>query len=121
MVRGKLEQVVYALVAGSGLSLTRALNGAFLIAIAFSPIGAIGAASHMIRGVELCTGCSYQAKHHEKRRERVMDVKSLFGVSTRLSFLSFGLGGHLLAVAENSPLLVGGIAVRGCNILQAAS
>jgi MFS family permease len=95
----------------SAASLTRALNGAFLIAMAFSPIGAIAAALYLIRGLSSGLGAPIRQSIMISgvSESEMGTASSLSGVSTRLSFLSSGLGGYLLAVAENSPLLVGGI------------
>ena len=95
----------------SAASLTRGLNGAFLLAMAFSPLGAIAAALYLVRGLSSGLGGPIRASITLSgvSDSEMGTATSLSGVSTRLSFLSSGLGGYLLAVAENSPLVVGGI------------
>lgn len=91
-------------------SVTRVLNGAFLVSMAFSPFGLVAASLYVLRSISAGIGAPIrQAVTLGGVEETELGAaSSLTGLSARASFMSSGLGGYLLTLSENLPLEIGG-------------
>lgn len=93
-------------------SVTRALNGAFLIAMAFSPVSALAGALYVARGLNAGLGMPNRTAVNVRgvSGDDFGTASSLQGVATRISQMSSGLGGYLLEESLILPLEIGGVA-----------
>jgi len=91
-------------------SLTRLLNGLFLVSMAFSPFFIVSASLYAVRGFNAGIGMPNRTAVNVRgvSSEDFGAASSLQGVATRLSQMSSGLGGYLLEDSIGLPLLLGG-------------
>ena len=91
-------------------SMTRILNGLFMVAMAFSSLGLLAAVLYVLRSISAGIGAPIrQAVTLGGVEETELGAaSSLTGLSVRASFMSSGLGGYLLTLSEGLPLEVGG-------------
>ena len=91
-------------------SLTRILNGLFMVTMAFSPLGLLAAVLYVLRSISSGIGAPIrQAVTLGGVEETELGAaSSLTGLSIRASFMSSGIGGYLLTLSEGLPLEVGG-------------
>ncbi|ARM77190.1 MFS transporter [Acidianus manzaensis] len=92
-------------------SITRILNGVFLILMALSPFSVVSALIYVIRGFNAGLGAPNRTAVNIRgiSSEDYGTASSLQGVATRFSQLSSGIGGYLMEVALPLPEEVGGI------------
>ncbi|AWS00737.1 MFS transporter [Metallosphaera hakonensis] len=93
-------------------TLTRIMNGGFLIAMALSPFFPLAGALYVIRGFNAGVGMPNRTAVNVRgvSEEDFGTASSLQGVATRLSQMSSGLSGYLLEESFALPLEVGGVA-----------
>lgn len=91
-------------------SVTRALNGAFLVAMALSPFFPMAASLYVVRGFNAGIGMPNRTAVNVRgiSSEDFGAASSLQGVATRLSQMSSGVGGYLMEDSVALPLLLGG-------------
>ena len=91
-------------------SMTRVLSGAFMISMAFSPLGLLAASLYVLRSISAGIGAPIrQAVTLGGVEETELGAaSSLTGLSVRASFMSSGIGGYLLTISEGLPLEIGG-------------
>lgn len=91
-------------------AVTRALNGALLVVMAFTPWGLAAGAIYMARGFS--GGLGVPARTSVTlggvAGSEMGAATSISGVSMRATLMSSGIAGYLLTVAENLPLGLGG-------------
>ncbi|WP_048100386.1 MFS transporter [Candidatus Acidianus copahuensis] len=92
-------------------SLTRALNGIFLLAMALSPFFGLAALLYIIRGLNAGIGSPNRTMVNIRgvQSEDYGTASSVQGIATRVSQMSSGLGGFLMEYALPLPLEVGGV------------
>ncbi|AWR97887.1 MFS transporter [Acidianus sulfidivorans JP7] len=92
-------------------SITRILNGVFLVLMALSPISLLSALIYIIRGFNAGLGAPNRTAVNIRgiSSEDYGTASSLQGVATRFSQLSSGLGGYLMEVGLPLPEEIGGI------------
>ncbi|AOL16775.1 MFS transporter permease [Sulfolobus sp. A20] len=92
-------------------SVTRILNGVFLIAMALSPWFPLAALIYIIRGLNAGIGSPNRTMVNVRgvSAEDFGTASSIQGIATRLSQMSSGLSGYLLEYALPLPLEVGGV------------
>jgi len=92
-------------------SVTRILNGIFLIAMALSPWFPLAALIYIIRGLNAGIGSPNRTMVNVRgvSAEDFGTASSIQGIATRLSQMSSGLSGYLLEYALPLPLEVGGV------------
>ncbi|EWG07188.1 MAG: major facilitator superfamily protein [Candidatus Aramenus sulfurataquae] len=91
-------------------SITRLLNGVFLMTMALSPFPLLASALYVARGFNAGFGAPNRTVVNVRgiHEEDYGTASSLQGVATRISQLSSGLGGYLMEVSIPLPLLLGG-------------
>jgi MFS family permease len=91
-------------------SVTRLLNGVFLMAMALSPLPLLASALYVARGFNAGFGAPNRTAVNVRgiHEEDYGTASSLQGVATRASQLSSGLGGYLMEVSLPLPLFLGG-------------
>ena len=94
----------------STAAVTRAVNGALLVAMAFAPWGLVAGAIYVVRGISGGLGAPARTSVTlgGVAGSEMGAATSISGVSMRASFMSSGVAGYLLTVAENAPLGIGG-------------
>lgn len=92
-------------------SITRALNGAFLVAMALSPYFPLAAGLYVVRGFNAGIGMPNRTAVNVRgvSAEDFGTASSLQGVATRVSQMSSGVGGYLMEDSLGLPLLLGGV------------
>ncbi|BCU68951.1 MFS transporter [Stygiolobus caldivivus] len=92
-------------------SLTRLLNGVFLIAMALSPFFVLSAAFYAIRGFNAGIGAPNRTAINVRgiSAEDYGAATSIQGVSTRLAQLSSGASGYLMELWLPMPEILGGV------------
>lgn len=92
-------------------SMTRVLNGIFLISMAVSPFGIVAASLFVVRSIGGGIGAPVRqaVTLAGVENNELGAASSLSGLSVRASFMSSGVGGILLTIAEGLPLEIGGI------------
>lgn len=91
-------------------SLTRILNGIFLILMALSPLPLISAIFYVIRGFNAGIGAPNRTAVNVRgiSSEDYGTALSIQGISTRISQLSSGIGGYLMEISLPLPEALGG-------------
>lgn len=92
-------------------SITRILNGVFLIAMALSPWLPLAASLYILRGLNAGIGSPNRTAVNVRgvSEEDFGTASSLQGLATRFSQMSSGLSGYLLDYSLPLPLEIGGI------------
>ncbi len=92
-------------------SITRILNGVFLIAMALSPWLSLAASLYILRGLNAGIGSPNRTAVNVRgvSEEDFGTASSLQGLATRFSQMSSGLSGYLLDYSLPLPLEIGGI------------
>ncbi|QGA53198.1 MFS transporter [Sulfolobus sp. E5-1-F] len=92
-------------------SITRILNGVFLIAMAFSPWLTLAAGLYIARGLNAGIGAPNRSAVNIRgvSAEDFGTASSFQGLATRLSQMSSGISGYLLDISYSLPLEIGGI------------
>lgn len=92
-------------------SLTRIMNGGFLLAMAISPFLPLAGALYVVRGFNAGVGMPNRTAINVRgvSEDDFGTASSLQGVATRLSQMSSGLSGYLLEESFALPLEVGGV------------
>ncbi|BCS93814.1 MFS transporter [Metallosphaera javensis (ex Sakai et al. 2022)] len=103
-------------------SLTRIMNGGFLIAMAVSPFLPLAGALYVIRGFNAGVGMPNRTAVNVRgvSEDDFGTASSLQGVATRLSQMSSGASGYLLEESFALPLEIGGVAQTLGGILYYA-
>ncbi|MCH4815639.1 MAG: MFS transporter [Saccharolobus sp.] len=92
-------------------SITRILNGVFLIAMAFSPWLPLAAGLYIARGLNAGIGAPNRSAVNVRgvSAEDFGTASSFQGLATRLSQMSSGISGYLLDISYSLPLEIGGL------------
>ncbi len=92
-------------------SVTRSLNGVFLIAMAFSPFFIIAGAFYIIRSFSAGIGLPSRSAINVKgvHGEDYGTATSFQGIATRVAQLSSGASGYLMDISLPFPIFIGGI------------
>ncbi len=92
-------------------SITRILNGIFLIAMAFSPFFFLASLIYIIRGFNAGFGAPNRTAVNIRgvSSEDYGTASSLQGIATRVSQMSSGLSGYLMEIDSPLSLFIGGI------------
>ncbi|WP_338604449.1 MFS transporter [Sulfolobus tengchongensis] len=92
-------------------SITRILNGIFLIAMAFSPWLPLAAGLYIARGLNAGIGSPNRSAVNVRgvSEEDFGTASSIQGMATRFSQMSSGISGYLLDLSLSLPLEIGGI------------